>query len=66
MAKAEEILREKTTDEYGNIRELVIWKCGQAAANLRESDTAWHSSAVAKGQRQCCTTTIIPKDTIGT
>lgn len=26
MARAEVILREKTTDGHGNIRELVIWK----------------------------------------
>ena len=37
------LLREKITDEQGNIREMVIWQVNQIHNSRKGFDTAWHS-----------------------
>lgn len=60
------VLREKMTDESGNLREMVIWR---VAPNARQPDGvryAWRSSSLAVTRPRFSMTTIIPKVTIGT
>jgi hypothetical protein len=59
------LVREKATDEQGNLYETTIWKVPVSSKYCEASAIGWLSSGAGKTRRQCFTITTTPRVIIG-